>query len=63
MRPDRIPEILDLAWAARKMDLIMNPMFVGEAGLGKSAIIRQWVEKKNEASPNERKTKSGEQQR
>jgi hypothetical protein len=48
MRPDRIPEILDLAWQARQMDLIMNPMFVGEAGLGKSAIIRQWVESMDE---------------
>ena len=44
MRPSRIPEILDLSWKARNMGLTINPMFVGEAGLGKSAIIRQWVE-------------------
>lgn len=48
MRPDRIPEVLDLAWAAREAGLIFNPMFVGEAGLGKSEIIRQWVKTMDE---------------
>lgn len=48
MRPDRIPEIMDLAWSARKMGLIMNPMFVGEAGLGKSAILRRWAKMMDE---------------
>ena len=43
MRPDRIPEILDLAWKAREMNLVMTPNLVGEAGLGKSAITQQWV--------------------
>jgi len=48
MRPDRIPDILDLAWQAREKNLILTPNFVGEAGLGKSMIVRQWVEKMNE---------------
>lgn len=48
MRPDRIPEILDLTWQAREAGLVFNPMFVGEAGLGKSEIIRQWVNQKRE---------------
>lgn len=48
MRPDKIEDVLDLAWSARKAGLIFNPMFVGEAGLGKSEIIRQWVKKMDE---------------
>lgn len=43
MRPDRISEILDLAKEARAKNLTFNPMFVGDAGLGKSQIIQQWV--------------------
>lgn len=52
MRPDRITEVLDLALAARKKGLIFNPMFVGEAGLGKSQITQQWVAKQQEQNPN-----------
>jgi hypothetical protein len=48
MRPDRIGDILDLAWSARQLDLLFNPMFVGEAGLGKSASIQQWVKRMDE---------------
>ena len=51
MKPSKIPEILDLAFEARNLGLIWNPMFVGEAGLGKSEIIRQWVKKKRETIP------------
>ena len=51
MRPDRIPEVLDLAHAARSLGYIWNPMFVGEAGLGKSDIIRQWVKEKQKTDP------------
>jgi hypothetical protein len=51
MRPDRIKEILDLAWDARRAGLVFNPLFVGEAGLGKSEIIRQWVAEMNEKTP------------
>jgi len=43
MRPTGIPEILDLAVEARKQGLILNPRFVGEAGIGKSMIARKWV--------------------
>jgi hypothetical protein len=51
MRPDKITEVLDLALAARKQGSIWNPMFVGEAGLGKSDIIRQWVKEQRKVNP------------
>ncbi len=51
MTPDKIPEILDLAVAARKIGKVFNPMFVGEAGIGKSEIIQQWVEKMRDEDP------------
>lgn len=51
MNPDKIPEILDLAVATRKIGKIFNPMFVGEAGIGKSEIIQQWVAKQRETDP------------
>lgn len=43
MKPSRIIEVLDLAWQARQKGQIFNPNFVGGAGLGKSAVCRQWV--------------------
>jgi GTPase SAR1 family protein len=46
MKPSKISDVLDLAYQARKQGLIFNPMLVGDAGLGKSDIIRQWVKKK-----------------
>lgn len=52
MKPSRIIEILDLAKEARKRNLILNPMLVGEAGLGKSQITQQWVKKQQEINPN-----------
>ncbi len=52
MRPDRILEVLDLAHEARKKGLVFNPMLVGEAGLGKSQIVHQWVKEKQKANPN-----------
>ena len=52
MKPDRILEVLDLAKTAREMDLIFNPMFIGEAGLGKSEIIQQWVAEQRKTNPN-----------
>ena len=51
MNPDKIPEVLDLAVAARKLKKVFNPMFVGEAGIGKSEIIQQWVAKQKESDP------------
>lgn len=52
MKPERIFEVLDLAYEARKLDLIFNPMFIGEAGLGKSEIIQQWVAYRRKTNPN-----------
>ena len=51
MKPERIKEVLDLAYEARKQDLIFNPMFIGEAGLGKSEICQQWVADKRKINP------------
>lgn len=45
MRVTDISKILDLAWQARERNLIFNPLFEGEAGLGKSQGIQQWVNK------------------
>lgn len=51
MKPSRIPEVMDLAWAARKNKMRFNPMFRGGAGLGKSEIVQQWVAKQRAADP------------
>lgn len=51
MKPSQIPAVLDLAWEARKIGEVMNPLFTGEAGLGKSAICQQWVKKQRERNP------------
>ena len=51
MHPGRIPEILDLAKEARKLGHVFNPLFVGDAGLGKSEIIKQWVKKEQIIDP------------
>lgn len=45
MIPDRILDILDLALEARKRGYTFNPLFIGEAGLGKSEMVYRWVEK------------------
>lgn len=52
MKPSRITEVLDLALNARKKGLVFNPMFVGEAGLGKSQITQQWVKQQQQKNPN-----------
>lgn len=51
MNPQSIPKVLDLALNARKKGLILNPLFAGEAGLGKSFICQQWVKKQQEKNP------------
>lgn len=51
MRAERIIEVMDLAYEARKLGLVFNPMFVGEAGLGKSEVLRQWVKMKQAKDP------------
>lgn len=51
MRADRIHDVLDLAIVARKLGLTFNPMFIGEAGLGKSEVVWQWAQKQKESDP------------
>ncbi len=51
MKPSHITSVLDLALKARKKGEIMNPMFTGDAGLGKSAIVQQWVKQQRETNP------------
>jgi hypothetical protein len=45
-------KIMDTALAARSIGEVFNPMFTGEAGLGKSQIVQQWVKKQQERNPN-----------
>ena len=51
MKPSQIPTVLDLAWQARMAGEIFNPLFTGEAGLGKSAICQQWVKAQRKRNP------------
>lgn len=51
MKPSNISAVLDLAHEANKIGEIMNPMFTGDAGLGKSQIVQQWVAKQRESDP------------
>ncbi len=52
MKPSNIFTVLDLAYEARKQGRTINPMFTGEAGLGKSEITQAWVKKQREKNPN-----------
>lgn len=52
MKPSHINTILDTAMAARKIDQPFIPLFTGEAGLGKSQIVQQWVKKQQLRNPN-----------
>lgn len=52
MKPSNIPAVLDLAYAARQQGRAINPIFTGEAGLGKSEITQAWVKKQRERNPN-----------
>jgi hypothetical protein len=51
MKPSNIPVVLDMAYEARKLGEVMNPLFTGEAGLGKSQLCQQWVKKQQEHNP------------
>lgn len=51
MKPSNIVAVLDLAWKASQLGEVVNPMFTGEAGLGKSQIVQQWVAKQRERNP------------
>lgn len=48
MKVTRILDILDIAWEARMQGRVWNPLFISEAGLGKSALCRQWVQQMRE---------------
>ena len=52
MKPSQIPAMLDLALKARKQGQIFNPLFTGEAGLGKSALVKKWVKEQRKRNPN-----------
>lgn len=52
MKPSNIFAVLDLAYEARKQGRAINPIFTGEAGLGKSEITQAWVKKQREKNPN-----------
>lgn len=51
MKPSNIFAVLDLALEARKQGRTLNPIFTGEAGLGKSEITQAWVKKQREKNP------------
>ena len=51
MKPSNIMAIMDTALKARQLDQVFNPLFSGEAGLGKSQIVQQWVKKQKERNP------------
>jgi len=51
MKPSNIFAVLDLAYKARLQGRTINPMFTGEAGLGKSEITQAWVKKQRERNP------------
>jgi hypothetical protein len=51
MKPSHILTILDTAYAARMAGEVMNPLFTGEAGLGKSQICQQWVKDQRKRNP------------
>ena len=51
MKPSQIPALLDLAMKAREEGQIFNPLFTGEAGLGKSALVKEWVKAQKKLHP------------
>jgi hypothetical protein len=52
MKPSNIMTVMDVALDARNIDQVFNPLFTGEAGLGKSQIVQQWVKKQQKRNPN-----------
>lgn len=52
MKPSQIFAVMDTALEARKLGHVFNPLFTGEAGLGKSQIVQQWVKKQQQRNPN-----------
>jgi hypothetical protein len=52
MKPSHITSIMDTALEARTLGEIFTPLFTGEAGLGKSFIVQQWVKEQRKRNPN-----------
>ena len=51
MSPNKIFRILDAAMVARKHGRVFNPLFTGEAGLGKSFVCQQWMQEQKKRNP------------
>ncbi len=51
MKPSHIFAVMDTALEARRIGKNFTPMFTGEAGLGKSQIVQQWVKKQQKRNP------------
>jgi hypothetical protein len=51
MKPSHIFSVMDTAMEARELDEVFNPLFTGEAGLGKSQIVQQWVKSQQKTNP------------
>lgn len=51
MKPAEIFKVLDLAQKARNKNLTFNPLFEGDAGVGKSEICQAWAKKQKELDP------------
>ncbi len=52
MKPSNITAVMELAKKAIDAGEVFNPMFTGDAGLGKSQIIQQWVAEQRKSNPN-----------
>ena len=52
MKPNVIPDILDLAYAARQNNMVFNPSFTGHAGLSKTEQVVSWVNSQKLRNPN-----------
>lgn len=51
MKPSKIKSILDVAYELRKKGFKYNPLFSGDAGVGKSELCQQWVADKRKTNP------------
>jgi hypothetical protein len=48
MKPSQIFNVLDLAKKIRKKGVVFNPLFTGDAGVGKSEICQAWAKAQGE---------------
>lgn len=51
MKPMLIKNIMNRAETARKNGKTLVPLFTGESGIGKSAIVQEWVREKQKVNP------------